>query len=168
MRYMSDPKYNHLIEHVSKWYDRLNAEFFDGALPEPYIMFAGNREYIDATYGLFKPGDEFEHVIAFNSCRLSVCPHPLDYILPLLHQMVHIWKTCKRLPGVYRKAQRMAHDDEFLGKAMECGLIVSEDGVNRAVNDRLLGLLRRHGVVTTYFKWKPDEGWVCLSCGHRH
>ena len=130
-----------LAREMHRWFDIFNAEFFEGALPTPFLQFERARQ---SNLGHYRPGRNAvgaQHEINLNALHLD---QPLPEILgTLLHEIVHQWQEIHGKPG-----KGGYHNQQFTEKCAALG-IPCTGGYNSyglGYTKPFVLLLREHGV----------------------
>jgi hypothetical protein len=126
---------------LHRWFDLLNAEFFEGMLPVSFLRFEPGRRQSGAYYRPGRNGVGALHEIHLNTRYLD---RPLPEVLAaLLHGMAHQWQALFGAPG-----KGDYHNRQLAAKCAALGVPCRQGYRHETVEyrDPFVTLLRRHGV----------------------
>lgn len=130
-----------VARELHSWFDIFNAEFFEGALPTPFLQFAQTRQSNLGHYRSGRNAVGARHEINLNTLYFD---QPFyDVLGTLLHEIVHQWQEIYAKPG-----KGSYHNQEFTNRCSVLG-IPCTGGYNSytlGYTDPFVTLLREHGV----------------------
>jgi hypothetical protein len=135
-------KYQRAAKTLHRFYDLMNAAFFDPTLPQCFLSFA---RLARGTAGQFRSG--YNAIAA--RYEINVNPSHLDeplceQVTTLLHEMVRLWQEVRGVPG-----RGAYHNVEFTKKCHRLGLFTTRGrGYHVGYGDPFLAFLQQHGIDT--------------------
>ena len=133
--------YQEVAQRIYLWFDIFNAEFFEGALPTPFLQFECTRQSTLGHYRQGRNGVGAQHEINLNRLHLDA---PFFEVLgTLLHEIAHQWQELFGKPG-----KGGYHNQEFTRKCASLGIPCTGGyrSISVGYGPPFVSLLRQHGV----------------------
>lgn len=133
-----DWEYRALAVELKRWRGILDREWKLN-IPVPLIEYQSIRNAY-ATYAWFRGSVGLPDVITINTDTLD---RPAAYIIRTLgHEMLHLWQQYFGKPT----QKRNWHNDEYIAKAAECGILIDQQGCTSGHDEKFAALIERYGI----------------------
>lgn len=134
-----DWEHSPLAKELHRWTGILNKEWSLGLPSNPTLFFIPMRNAY-ATYGYQRGPIGTPDNITLNTAALD---RPSAHIIRTLgHELLHLWQQYHGKPS----PQRNYHNDEYVTKAAECGILIDKHGCTAGHTEAFSDLIKKHGI----------------------
>lgn len=131
--------YGPLAKELHRWVVLFNQEW-DLKLPTLPTLFFQPIRNAYATYGFARGPIGTPDNITMNTAALD---RPSAHVIRTLgHEMLHLWQRYHGTPS----KQRNYHNDEYVAKAKECGILIDGTGCTAGHTEAFSALIAKHGI----------------------
>lgn len=148
-----DFEHRDLARELHRWVGIFDREWKLELPSYPVLHFEPIRNAY-ATYAWFHGSIGTPDNITMNTALLD---RPSAYIIRTLgHELLHLWQQYHGKPT----SQRNHHNDEYVAKAKECGILIDATGCTSGHTEAFAALIEKHGIDLPEFK--PVEPGIVL------
>lgn len=132
-------EYSDLAKELNRWVGIFSREWSLGLPSAPTILYEPIRNAY-ATYEARRGALGLPDTIRMNTDTLD---RPSAHIIRTLgHELLHLWQQYHGKPS----AQRNYHNDEYVAKAKQCGILIDQYGCTAGHTEEFAALIAKHGI----------------------